>query len=164
MHQIKPFFQLEYILKRLTKDGLILLTGEKGNPMTIGWATFGVVWGKPVLNVMVRPSRFSYDLIEDNGAFTVNVLGESMADVMTICGTRSGRDTNKLAECNLHLKKSTHISVPYLDEAEIHFECRTVHKNNVLEVDMNAEILTGYYPSGDFHTIYSGEILGVFEK
>jgi flavin reductase (DIM6/NTAB) family NADH-FMN oxidoreductase RutF len=164
MHQSGPFFQLEYILKRLAKDGLILVTGDKGNPMTIGWATFGVVWGKPILNVLVRPSRYSYDLIEDNGDFTVNVLGENISEVMTICGTRSGRDTNKIAECNLHLKKSAGVTVPFLDEAEIHFECRTVHKNTVLDVDMNSEILTGYYPSGDLHTIYSGEILGVFEK
>jgi len=62
--------------KMLGHGGLLLAsTDAKGNPnaMTIGWGTIGIIWAKPIFVVLVRPSRYTYDLIEITNDFTVNV-------------------------------------------------------------------------------------------
>ena len=43
------------------------------NPMTIGWGTLGVQWGKPIFIVFVRQSRHTKALLDKNGEFTINV-------------------------------------------------------------------------------------------
>ena len=36
--------------------------------MTIGWAQLGIVCGKPIMSVLVRPSRFTHDRAADEPA------------------------------------------------------------------------------------------------
>ena len=63
----------------------------QGNPMTIGWCQFGVVWGKPICTVFVRKSRYSHSLIEKTGRFTVSVpKADTMKEELAFCGKRSG--------------------------------------------------------------------------
>lgn len=68
---------------------------DKPNAMTIGWATLGIVWGKPILTVYVRPSRYTFGLIEKTGDFTVNVLPRELEEIASFCGNISGRDCDK---------------------------------------------------------------------
>ncbi|MBC7287585.1 MAG: flavin reductase, partial [Armatimonadetes bacterium] len=88
---------------RALSSGGVLLTSVdangKANPMTIGWAAFGVFWGYPVATVMVRPSRYTFGCIEVTGDFTVSVPYPDLADQVVYCGTTSGRDVDKFREC-----------------------------------------------------------------
>jgi len=71
-------------INALTRDGLLLNSiGADGKPnvMTIGWMTGGVIWSKPILIVLVRPSRYTFSLLEQIGEFTVNVLPPELAGV-----------------------------------------------------------------------------------
>ncbi|HOK57321.1 MAG TPA: flavin reductase [bacterium] len=81
------------------ENGLVLLVSvdKKGkpNPMAIGWGAMGEIWGKPVFIVLVRPSRYTYSLIEQTEDFSVNVADESMKDIVIYCGTVSGRNHDK---------------------------------------------------------------------
>ena len=89
------------MVDRLDDGGLLLAATKRSgesNVMTIGWGTVGVVWGLPMFTVLVRPSRFTYQFIEDAGEFTVNVPSPDMRAFVDFCGTRSGRDVNKFAE------------------------------------------------------------------
>ena len=153
----------------LNGDGVFLVTGKEGtaekiNVMTIGWGTIGRIWGKPIFIVMVRPSRFSFLYIEENGDFSVNIPIKDMKEKLEFCGNNSGRDTDKIAKCGFTMEKGIRISVPYIKECSIHYECRTVHKNRVDTETLKNEIISEYYSSDDFHTIYFGEILGVFRE
>lgn len=145
-------------------DGLLLVAGTKGNPMTIGWGTIGIIWGLPVFAVLVRPSRYTFKFMEEHPEFIVNVPDSSMKKQVAFCGAKSGRHLDKVKECGFTMVKGEHVSVPYIEECPIHYECRTIHRNNVLNPELAPEIVRKYYPAGDFHRLYYGEILGVYRK
>ncbi len=119
-------------LERLARPGLLLAAkgpaGKQDNAMTIGWATFGIVWGLPMCVVLVRPSRYTYGLIEAAQDFTVNVPAEGMAEAVAFLGTASGRDRDKLAAVGLAPTPSGMVSAPTLAECQVTHECRVVHQ------------------------------------
>jgi len=146
--------------------GGILLSAQdaegKPNAMTIGWGTLGIIWGKPIFIVLVRPSRYTYDLIEDIDDFTVNVPPPELKDEVLFCGTVSGRDHDKFAEKNLTATPGKKVKSPIIEECVIHYECKVVHKNDVIPDELAKEIVSGAYPKGDFHRLYFGEILAAY--
>ncbi|GAG03898.1 unnamed protein product, partial [marine sediment metagenome] len=86
--------RLSKTLALLANPGLLLASTKRSgasNVMTIGWGSVGIIWGKPLFVVLVRPSRYTYGFIHDSGVFTVNVPTEEMREWVNLCGTRSGR-------------------------------------------------------------------------
>ena len=155
------FGDYEKTASRMAENGVLLVTGKEGNPMTIGWGQLGISWGLPVFTVMVRPSRYSYSLIDEEREFTVNVMPEGAGKIMGVCGARSGRDMDKKEECGLTPVKSASISIPGIREAEIIYECRIIHENELVPTSLPPGLLKKYYPAGDFHTFYYGEVLNL---
>jgi flavin reductase (DIM6/NTAB) family NADH-FMN oxidoreductase RutF len=150
------------VLQVLSTRGILLGsydTAGKPNLMTIGWATLGWVWSKPVWIVLVRPSRHSYSGIEKRGAFSLNVPERSMAEACEICGTKSGRDTDKFAACGLTAERAHRVDAPTVARCPIVYECRVVHSNDILAPRLADEIKAGSYRGGDFHRAYWGEIV-----
>ncbi len=148
----------------LASPGLLLVSqGEDGvpNAMTIGWGTVGVIWGKEVFTVLVRPSRYTFTRLAESDSFTVNVPPPSLHDPVTFCGTRSGRDYDKFAECGMTAEPSRAVSTPGIAECPIIYECEIIHTTDVVNASLHAGIVAGYYASGDLHRIYHGEILAV---
>ncbi|HJN14207.1 MAG TPA: flavin reductase family protein [Armatimonadota bacterium] len=151
----------EQACKVLTDYGaLIVSLDEDGrpNPMTIGWGAIGSVWGKPVWTILVRPSRYTYGCLEHTGDFTVCVPPDSMDGVAMVCGTKSGRDMDKMADQGLTALRSETVRSPGIDECAIIYECRVVQKADCDPSTFDESILSGAYPSGDFHRIHFGEI------
>lgn len=149
----------------LGDGGLLLVstdTDGKPNVMTIGWALLGIVWSKPIMTVLVRPSRFTYGLMEAANDFTVNVPGPDLADVVKEVGTRSGRDYDKFAEHNLVATPSRSVASPIIEECLLHYECKVVHKNDVVPPTLTPDIAANAYPQGDYHRIYYGEVVAVY--
>ena len=150
------------VVRILTSQGLLLGSYDaagKANVMTIGWGSMGSIWGIPVWIVLVRPSRYTYHCIEHNGCFTVNVPTRGMGMVCAMCGSKSGRDIDKFAECGLTAQKGDSVLAPVVTECPIAYECQVVHSNDVLPAKLADEILTGAYVDGDFHRVYYGKIL-----
>ncbi len=145
--------------------GLLMVTADadgKPNVMTIGWATLGIVWSKPILTAYVRPSRFTYGLVDSAGDFTVNVPSPGMAETVEFCGTKSGRDHDKFEERSLTAEASRKVTSPVIRECLLHYECKVVHENDVDPPALAQDIKDSAYPQGDFHRIYFGEILAVY--
>ncbi len=158
---------LDVTLQRLESTGLLLASLDrnlKPNVMTIGWGTVGVVWGKPIFTVLVRPSRYTYGCIEATGDFTVNVPAPGMDRVAMICGTRSGRETDKFAKCNLTAIPGKHVKSPTIAECEICYECKIVNYEDIRAGHLAEEIMQSAYPNGDLHRVYYGEILETFAE
>jgi flavin reductase (DIM6/NTAB) family NADH-FMN oxidoreductase RutF len=146
----------------LARDGVLLVSVDaqgRPNPMAIGWGTIGVIWGKPIYICLVRPSRYTYQCLEATGDFTVNIPYPEHAQEVLFCGTRSGRDTDKFAECGFTPLPSATVTSPGIAECGLTYECHVVHYNDVIPGHLAREIITGAYPSGDFHRCYFGEIL-----
>jgi flavin reductase (DIM6/NTAB) family NADH-FMN oxidoreductase RutF len=153
------------VMKALTSHGLLVGSydaGGKANVMTIGWGSLGSVWGMPLWMVLVRPSRYTYQCIEHSGCFTVNVPTEAMGMACALCGSKSGRDTDKFAEAKLTAAKASTVLAPIVDECPIVYECQVVHSSDILPSKLADEILTGSYVGGDYHRVYCGKILAAY--
>lgn len=164
---MKPVFD-EFVVETLQKledPGLLLVGAKKSgkcNVMAIGWGFVGVLWGKPVFVVAVRPSRFTHEFIEESGEFTVNVPVEGMEKAVSYCGEVSGRRRDKFKKCNLTLMEGKKVKVPVIKECKVHYECKVVHKLKVKRDLVPADVKKLFYPKGNYHTLYFGKILAVY--
>jgi flavin reductase (DIM6/NTAB) family NADH-FMN oxidoreductase RutF len=148
---------------RAFKESRVLLVsqGKQGPPnaMAIGWGQIGIVWGRPIFTVLVRPSRYTYKLIEEAGDFTVNVVPPQLKELVQYCGTTSGRDHDKFREKGLTAIPSSKIKAPLIKECILHYECKIIYKNDLIPSELETTVIPGFYPKGDFHRVYLGEIL-----
>ena len=87
----------------------------------------GRIWNKPILTVLVRLSRYTYELITDADSFTVSFfMDESLKQAMNICGTKSGRDIDKFKECGLTPVYVDEVESPYIAEGCLLYTSRCV--------------------------------------
>ena len=146
----------------MARTGLLLSSTDgkgKNNIMAIGWGVVGIIWGKPVFMVLVRPSRFTYELIEATRDFTVNVPSRELEKVVSFCGSTSGRRCDKFKEQKLRAIAGKKVKSPMVDECLVHYECRVIHKNDVVASELAPDIPTMFYPEGDYHRFFLGQIL-----
>ena len=155
-------------LPSIAEKGALLVTGtDKPNVMTIGWAMTSVMWYRNIFVAPVRKNRYSHELLDSHGEFTVFIPSEDMKPTISICGSKSGRNTDKIAECGLALAQSSEVQVPYINAPGLVIECRVVYKSDFNEAALDEAILTRYYSgaeTGNVHTLYFGEILAIHEQ
>ena len=155
--------------------GVLLTTrlNEKVNTMTIGWGLMGVEWGKPIFLALVRESRYTRELLAGNGEFTVNIpMGTCDSKVLGFCGSKSGRDVDKISQMQLTLEESLEISVPGIREFPLTLECRVLYEQDQDLGSIPAPILDRYYPQNvegsfpgsnrDHHVAFYGEIVSAY--
>ncbi|MHB9096217.1 MAG: flavin reductase family protein [Syntrophales bacterium] len=147
------------------KEGAFLTvkSGNGLNTMTIGWATFGIVWSKPIMMVAVRSSRHTFGIIEAAGDFTVTVPVGGMDKELAFCGSKSGRDGDKFKECHLETTGSRRVSSPIIKTVGRHYECKIVYKSAMDPAHLDKGYDSSLYPKKDYHTLYFGEILACYE-
>lgn len=140
-------------------------TADHCNTMTIGWCQAGRLWNLQTCTVYVRPERYTYEFMEANDYFTVSVLPADMKSAMAICGSRSGRDMDKIKECGLTVRAGE-CGAPFFEEAELVLVCKKLYVQ-----DMDAacvtpagekNILPFYGAAGGWHRIYTGEIVEAY--
>jgi flavin reductase (DIM6/NTAB) family NADH-FMN oxidoreductase RutF len=153
---------IEETAKAFSEDRVLLVSrGRESLPnvMAIGWGTVGIIWRRPIFIVLVRPTRYTYKLIEETGEFTVNIVPPELKGVVQYCGSVSGRDHDKFKEKQLTAIPSKKIKTPIIKECILHFECRVVNKNDLIPSALEKSMIDTFYPKGDFHRVYFGEIL-----
>jgi flavin reductase (DIM6/NTAB) family NADH-FMN oxidoreductase RutF len=152
-------------IKRMTRQGLLLVTADKNgkpNVMTIGWGTIGSVWGKDVFTILVRPSRYSYTLLEQVPQFTVNVPTPGQASAVAFCGSVSGRDCDKFAQAQLMPIPAQETDIPVIEQCPVNYQCNVIHKTDMVAGVVPGDIKREFYPSYDYHRIYFGQILACY--
>jgi flavin reductase (DIM6/NTAB) family NADH-FMN oxidoreductase RutF len=155
--------QFDRTMQMLANGGLLLASTRAdgaSNAMTIGWASLGIIWGLPMMVVLVRPSRYTYQFIESSGLFTVNVPTEAMRPYVNMCGTKSGRELDKLADVATSMGQAVEAVV--LDNCPLVYECKVVHTNDVIPQNLAPYIDERAYARGDYHRVYYGQIMGTF--
>ena len=167
---IELWDQAGHILEQVGK-GVLLTTAADGkvDTMTIGWGTLGIQWGKPIFIAFVRESRYTKELLDKNPEFTVNIpYGEFDKSILSICGTRSGRDLDKISELGLTLEESETISVPGIRQLPLTLECKVIYRQEQDADAINEENTKRYYPpfgpegQGDYHTAYYGQVTAAY--
>lgn len=134
----------------------------KANSMTIGWGMEGRCWNRPVFVAMIRPSRFTFELMKKAKTFTVSIPAEGdMKKELIHFGKVSGRSENKFRSCGIILKDAKEIPGKILEGCQSYYECRILFSQ---QMDSNgfvgSELIRhAFYPQGDYHYIVFGEIV-----
>ena len=130
----------------------------KQNTMTIGWGNIGVIWGIPIFTALIRPSRFTFGLVESSHEFTISIPLTDMSKALSLCGTKSGRDIDKFAAAGLQAVPSMKINTPVIGGAGLHYECKVVFKQPMQPAPLDKKLVETFYANGDFHTLFFGHI------
>ena len=147
-------------------DQWMLITagnGEKCNTMTASWGGVGVLWQVPVATCYVRPQRYTKKFLDEQDTFTLTFFGEEHRDALKLCGTKSGRDVDKVKECGFTVKTAA-CGAPYFEEAELVLVCRKRYVQDFDPAAIPADVKEQQYPKQDYHTMYIGEIVEVLSK
>ncbi len=159
-----------HILDAVGKGVLLTAAADgKVNTMTIGWGTLGIQWGKPIFIAFVRESRYTKELLDKNPEFTVNIpYGDYDKSILSICGTKSGRDIDKFKELGLIPEEGESVSVPGIRQLPLTLECKVVYRQEQDKAAITEKNTLRYYPKndqfpqGDYHTAYYGEITAAY--
>lgn len=168
--QVDAFDYAGHICKAM-KQGILLTTkaGEQVNTMTIGWGKMGIEWNKPIFIAYVRETRYTKQMLEENGEFTMNIpYGDVDSRILGYCGTKSGRDTDKIRDLGLTLVESEKIRVPGIAELPLTLECKVIYQQKQDLSQIPQSVIDRFYPavneSGfrDCHIAYYGEIVNAY--
>ena len=155
------------IFRVFGSQNALLTAGAKSgcNTMTIGWCQLGRLWSIPVCTVYVRPERYTYQFMESHDYFTVSVLPASHKQTtMQLCGTKSGRDVDKVKACGLTLCYGAG-DAPFFDEAEWVLVCKKVYAQDLDPTCVkDGTPVLHYYEGQGWHRMYSGEVVEAYQK
>lgn len=105
---------------------VMVTTGDgkgKDDIITIAW-TGTINSDPPMVSISVRKSRYSYELMRQNGEFAINLVTKDLCFAMDYCGVKSGREVDKFQEMKLTKAKAQTISVPVIAESPVNIECK----------------------------------------
>jgi len=114
--------------KWLLEPGCVVLvtsgTLEKANIMTFSWQT-PLHSGEPcLLQLVINPNRYTYDLVQESRELVINVPGVKLAHQVHMIGTTSGRKGDKFEKSGLTPVASAMVAAPLIDECAANLECR----------------------------------------
>ena len=134
----------------------------KFNTMTVSWGYIGFMWGFPSAIVAVRPQRHTLGFIREGDSFTLSAFGEEYRAALQLCGSKSGRDLDKIAAAGLTPEAAAKVKAPVFKEAELVLECRKVYQDKFLpEGFLDPAIGAKVYPGNDYHQFFAGEIVRI---
>ncbi len=146
-------------------DWLLLTSGDfqarKYNAMTISWGSLGVMWGRPFVQVVVRPHRYTYQFMERFDTFSVCAFPKEFHPALSMLGAKSGRDGDKIAAAGLTPTAASCIAAPVYAQAQLAIECRKIYWQDIEPSHFLDPTIDRNYHEKDYHRIYYGEILAV---
>ncbi|BES65569.1 flavin reductase family protein [Gottschalkiaceae bacterium SANA] len=80
----------------------------------------------PMLMVGIVPSRHSYHMIKENGCFVAHLLDASQTELYECCGSKSGKDGDKLKEYGVKMTDGKFVNAGVIDACPVAIECTVV--------------------------------------
>lgn len=156
--QMNPFV-------KIGKEWMLVTAGDASgyNTLTASWGGFGVLWGRNVATCYIRPQRYTKRFLDAAERFTLSFYGEGYRDALTVLGTKSGRDGDKVAEVGF---------TPYFvdgtcafEQADLVLVCRKLY---VAQFEPDKFAVPGLadevYPARDCSFMYIGEVERALER
>lgn len=153
----------ENVFSWIGKDWMLITAGneEKQNAMTASWGGMGVLWGKNVVYIVVRPQRFTKTLLDAFDHFSLTFFDEEYRKTLAYMGSASGKDEDKIANSKLHV--AFEHKTPYFKEAHTAFICKKLYAQFIdptcfIDPALDASM----YPEKDYHMLYVAEVEKIF--
>lgn len=147
----------QWALLSAAKDG-------KCNGMTVSWGGVGVLWKKNVFFCFVRPQRYTKEFCDASDIITLSFFNNDYKSALKLCGTVSGRDTNKLSDAGLTAVIGEMGEVDF-EESKITLVGRKLYAQELREeCFIDGDVDKACYPGKDYHTMYVCEIIEARKK
>ena len=156
--EIKPEEFQENTFHIIGKEWL-LITGEadgRANSMTASWGGMGILWGKPVAFLFIRPSRYTKEFVDKADCLTLSVFREDRRKMLSYFGTVSGRDEDKIAKSGLTVRHEN--GMTYFEEARVTMLCRKLYAQEMKPECFIDKACDEKWYKNDYHTMYVVEI------
>ena len=170
---------IEYLPKIMTelKKGILINTKnqDRVNSMTIAWGQIGIEWRKLIFTTYIRHGRFTHELLEASKEFSVSIPIQRTPEIVkaiAYMGSNSGRNKDKIKDCNLTLIEGIDVNSPAIKEIPLTLECKVIYSQEQEVNNIPKECLDLFYPQDvpsenpmanrDFHTVYYGEIMQAY--
>lgn len=154
--EINPKDLDENFIKLIADEWMLVSAGnkEKYNMMTASWGFAGEMWGADSVMTVIRPQRYTLEFINDNDYFTLSFYGDNK-DIHKVCGSKSGRDTDKTALTGLTPVFSD--NTVYFNEARLVLVCKKQYVQQMDESCFTDKEPLRWY-NGDLHYMVIGKI------
>ncbi len=166
MRQIDPREIATNPIRLIGDQWMLVTAGKLGNfnMMTASWGCLGELWYKPVAFVFIRPPRYTFEFVEREDRLTLSFFDETYRQALQICGTKSGRDIDKVAETGLTPYETELGSVAF-HEASLVLECRKLYADMLKkEHFLVPEIYQRSYSASELHKMFIVEIERAWTK
>ncbi len=151
--------------KLIGKEWMLIAAGneDKANAMTASWGGLGVMYGKNVAYVVIRPQRYTKEFVDRQDSFSLNFFGEGYRKMLNYMGSTSGRDEDKISKAGLTVAMLE--EVPYFQEANLVLVCKKLFQQPLsTEGLLDENLKERWYSNGDEHTLYIAEIVQLMQK
>lgn len=161
--EITPY-EIENAMKLIGKDWMLITAAkdDKINAMTASWGSMGVLWGKNVCTAYIRPQRYTYEFVEESEKLTLSFFDEKYRDALKYCGTKSGRDCDKLTDVGFTTAMVD--GAPVICEAKLVIICRKLYADDIRKDKFIEDGPLSDYKGDDFHRFYICEIEKVLKR
>lgn len=139
---------------------LVAATDKSGrtNAMTASWGGMGVLWGKKVAFVFIRPQRYTKRFVDEAAKFTLSFFDDSYKKMLGYMGKVSGKDEDKIAKSGLTVTDRN--GAPVFKEASLTLVCRKMYRDTLKEENfIDKSNIEKWYPQRDYHDVYVAEIV-----
>jgi flavin reductase (DIM6/NTAB) family NADH-FMN oxidoreductase RutF len=145
------------------KRWFVLTAGsmETFNSMTVAWGSIGGMWEMPFVQVVVRPTRHTFNFMNEFDTFTLCSFPATYRKDLAVIGSKSGRDGDKIALTRLTPVQSEKVAAPCFKEADLVFECRKIYWQDLDDRNFLSDKIAALYPQMDYHRVFFGEILRI---
>ena len=113
----------------------------KPNALGVSWVT-RTSFVPFLMMISIDHSRYSHEGIRKNKEFVINYPTPGQENGAMVCGTTSGRNSDKTKTSGLKFIDSLKVKAPTIDDSAATFECKVV----------------GEFETGD-HTVFVGEVV-----
>lgn len=163
--EIKPEEITDNVFDLIGKQWMLITAGnpKRFNTMTASWGGLGVLWGSPVAFIFVRPQRYTLEFLNQNAGFSLSFYEESCRKALSLLGSKSGRDGDKVAEAGLTPVFEN--GTPYFAESKLVLFCDKLYESKLSPANFKApESIAKWYPEKDFHKVLIGKITKAMQK
>ncbi len=140
--------------------------GKNYNTMTASWGGVGVLWGRPVAYVFIRPERHTYSFTEKSPYMTLSFFDGERKEDLAYCGKFSGRDVDKAAKCGLTpiFESLDGGRSVYFAEASTVLCLKKMYAAPISREAFLSPVIEPYYKTDGLHQMYVCEITKVLTK
>jgi len=161
-------------VQRIGDEWMLITSGNtqtgpgNWNTMTASWGGFGVLWGKDVAFVVIRPGRHTRAFIDTNSLFSLSFFDKKYHNALSFCGEKSGRDYDKAMETGLtpivfgnNVAGGRATGVVAFKEATDLVICKKIYIHDLDPANFLDSEIAANYPQKDYHRMYVGEVLAL---